>query len=172
MSAFESLSRHQREIDELLGDVRNAVASEQRVLADANFQLLAVKLLACMKAEHAVVYPRLADVAGLVAEVAQARREHDGIEQTLNRLRVGGLAPDAWDAELDRLARQISAHADLEEFSLFPIASLALSAKELARIEADYLAYHARTVTVAGPSITYDPVDPAPPELVIRFHAA
>lgn len=172
MSAFESLSRHQREIDELLGDVRNAVASEQRVLADANFQLLAVKLLACMKAEHAVVYPRLADVAGLVAEVAQARREHDAIEQTLNRLRVGGLAPDAWDAELDRLARQISTHADLEEFSLFPIASLALSAKELARIEADYLAYHAFTVTVAGPSITYDPVDPSPPELVIRFRAA
>lgn len=172
MSAFDALSRHQREIDELLGDVRNAIATDQRALAETTFQLLAIKLMACMKAEHAVVYPRLADVAGLVAEVAQARREHDAIEQTLNRLRVGGLHAEAWDGELDRLARQIAAHTDLEEFSLFPIASLALTAKELARIQTDYLAYHARSTAVAGPSITYEPAQPDPPELIVRFRAA
>lgn len=141
----------------MIGDVRSAIARNDRDEAESIFQRAASALLAGLRAEHAVVYPRLSDVAGLGAEVAQARREHDDIEQTLNQLRVGGLAPDAWDAALDRLSRQVSQHADLEELSMFPIAALALSPSELAKLAADYLAYLERARAVAGPSITYEP---------------
>ena len=163
MSIFEVLAHHQREIVELLVAVRAAITRGRRDQADVTFQRAAIQLLAGLRAEHAVVYPRLAHVPGLVAEVAQARREHDEIEQTLNRLRVGRLLPALWDAELERLARQVEQHADLEELSLFPIASLALSPRELAKIGADYVACLERARSVAGPSITYEPaLDPVP----------
>ena len=163
MSIFEVLALHRREVAGSLSEVRSALASGQRAHAEETFQRAAIQLLAGLRAEHAVVYPRLTDVPGLVAEVAQARGEHDEIEQTLNRLRVGQLAPELWDAELDRLARQVEQHADLEELSLFPIASLALSPRELTKIGADYVAYLERARSVAGPSITYEPArEPVP----------
>ncbi len=172
MTAFQAILRHQRRIDALLDDVRNAIAIGQRVLAESLFHELANALLACTKAEHMAVYPRLADVVEVVAEVAQARREHDGIEDTLTRLRIGGLDRDHWDAELDRLARQIVIHREREEFSLFPLAALTLDARDLERIERDYLAYHARYRDVVGASITYTPgpTSADPPALQIRFH--
>lgn len=156
----------------MIGEVRSAIAKSERAEAEAIFQRAAIKLLAGLRAEHAVVYPRLADVAGLLAEVAQARREHDDIERTLTLLRIGGLAPDAWDAELDRLARQVSQHADLEELSMFPIAALALSPRELAKIDADYVAYLERARAVAGPSITYEPAADDETPRTIRFDAS
>ena len=169
MSIFEVLARHQREVAEAISEVRSAIASDQRAHAEALFQRAAIMLLAGLRAEHAVVYPRLADVAGLLTEVAQARREHDEIEQTLDRMRIGGLGPDAWDTELDRLARQVSQHADLEELSMFPIAALALSPRELATIDADYAAYLERARSVAGASITYDPATEDAPPRIVRF---
>lgn len=173
MSIFEQLSNQQREIEELFCDIRRALASDQRSLAGVMFQLAANKLIACMKAEHAVVYPRFADIDGLVAEVAQARREHDGIEQCVNRLRIGGLSGDAWDAELDRLVRAFEQHQELEELSMFPIAGLALTSKQLVKIGEDFKRYLAQSTTVAGASITYElaPSEPAAP-VVVRFAAA
>lgn len=172
MAIFDVLARQQREIQELIGDVRNAITTHQRALAAVTFQLVAMELGACLRAERAVVYPRLAEIAGLASEIEQARREHAAIECSLDRLRIAGLHADAWDAELDRLARLVTAHADLEEYSLFPIASLALSARELNRLDRAYAALFPRTVEVAGAAITYEPPAPEPQLPIVRFKAA
>jgi hypothetical protein len=157
MSIFDQLGKQQREIRELFCDMRRAVSTDQRNLAQVLFQLAANKLIACMRAEHAVVYPRFADVDGLVAEIAQARRDHALIEDTINRLRIGGLHGDEWDAELDKLIRLYDQHADLEELSLFPIAGLSMTTRELLKIGVDFATYLASSTAVAGASITYDP---------------
>lgn len=157
MSIFDQLGKQQREISELFCDMRRAVSTDQRSLAQVLFQLAANKLMACMRAEHAVVYPRFADVDGLLVEIAQARREHALIEDSINRLRIGGLHGSEWDAELDKLIRLYEQHADLEELSLFPIAGLSMSTRELLKIGVDFATYLATSTTVAGASITYDP---------------
>lgn len=157
MSIFDQLGKQQREISELFCDMRRAVSTDQRTLAQVLFQLAANKLMACMRAEHAVVYPRFADVGGLVVEIAQARREHALIEDSINRLRIGGLHGTEWDGELDHLIRLYEQHADLEELSLFPIAGLAMSTRDLLKIGVDFATYLATSTTVAGASITYDP---------------
>ncbi|MBA3455625.1 MAG: hemerythrin domain-containing protein [Deltaproteobacteria bacterium] len=157
MSIFEHLSKQQREITELFCDIRRSVSSDQRGLALIQFQLAANKLIACMRAEHAVVYPRFADIDGLVTEVAQARTEHAAIEDSINRLRIGGLQGDLWDSELDHLIRLYDQHADLEELSMFPIAGLSMTTKELVKVGVDFVAYLSRSTSVAGASITYQP---------------
>ena len=168
MSIFDQLGKQQSEISELFCDMRRAVTTEQRGLAMVMFQLAANKLIACMRAEHAVVYPRFADVDSLVAEVAQARREHAVIEDSINQLRIGGLHGDVWDAELDRLIRLFDQHADLEELSLFPIAGLSMTTRELVKIGVDFATYLARSTEVAGASITYDPAPVAQIPRVVR----
>ena len=172
MSIFDQLGKQQREISELFCDTRRATATEQRGLAVVLFQLAANKLIACMRAEHAVVYPRLADIEGLVAEVAQARREHETIEDSINLMRVAGLHGDAWDAELDRLIRLFEQHTDLEELSMFPIASLSLTTKQLVKIGADFAAYLAHSKSVAGASITYVPAPVVPIPRILQIAAA
>lgn len=172
MSIFDQLGKQQREISELFCDMRRAITTDQRSLAQVLFQLAANKLIACMRAEHAVVYPRFADVDGLVAEVAQARREHAVIEDSINTLRIGGLHGDAWDAELDHLIRLFDQHADLEELSLFPIAGLSLSTCELLKIGVDFAAYLAMSSSVAGASITYDPAPVAAIPRIMRVAPA
>jgi len=169
MSIFEQLAKQQREIEELFCDVRRALATEQRSLGHVLFQGVATKLIACMRAEHATVYPRFADIEGLVAEVSLARHQHQGIEDAINNLRIGGLSGDTWDAELDRLIRLFNQHADLEELSMFPIAGLSLSTKQLIKIGTDFAAYLACSTSVAGASITYQmaPVSSIPRSVMI-----
>ena len=172
MSIFDQLGKQQREISELFCDLRRAVSTDQRSLAQVLFQLAANKLIACMRAEHAVVYPRFADVDGLVAEVVQARREHVVIEDAINTLRIGGLHGDAWDAELDRLIRRCDQHFDLEELSLFPIAGLSMSTRELLKIDVDFATYLAMSSSVAGASITYAPAPVAAIPRIVRVAPA
>jgi len=172
MSIFEQLGKQQREIGELFCDTRRALSTDQRGLAVVLFQLAANKLVACMRAEHAVVYPRFADIDGLVAEVAQARREHQTIEDSINLLRVAGLHGSAWEAELDRLIRLHEQHADLEELSMFPIAGLSLSTRALVKIGVDFAAYLGRSTSVAGASITYEPAPVAAYPRIVRVAEA
>ncbi len=172
MSIFEQIGKQQRQISELFCDTRRALSTEQRGLAVVLFQVAANKLIACMRAEHAVVYPRFADVDGLVAEVSQARRDHEEMEDSINQLRVGGLHGDSWDAELDHLIRLFLQHADLEELSLFPIAGLALTTTQLVKIGVDFAAHLARTTSVAGASITYEPAPVAAIPRIVRVAVA
>lgn len=173
VTIFDTLGRHQREIEELFGDLENAIKTSQRELAYVTFQLLSMKLITCMRAEHAVVYPRFEHDAKLVDEVAQARREHEAIEHAITRLRVGGLRKDDWAREVTSLRTLVAEHAELEEYTLFPIAALALSSQQLADIGADYRGYHAVASTVSGASITYEPAQfEPPPAVVVRFKAA
>jgi hypothetical protein len=173
MSIFEVLGRQQREIEELFGDIKNAVSTNQRELAYVTFQLLSMKLIAAMRAEHAVVYPRFERDAKLIDEVAQARREHDAIEQLITRIRVTGLRKDAWAREVAALAKLVAQHAELEEYTLFPLAALAIPMAELSKIGVEYKACHTMATSVAGPSITYEPAQfEPPPAVIVRFKAA
>jgi hypothetical protein len=159
---FDVLTKQHREIEELFGDVQNAIDSEQLELAERSFQLLSIKLIAGMNAEHAVVYPRFADSAGLVEEVVQALREHDAIERAINHVRVGALSADQWCDGIARLGRLVADHADFEECTLFPIAQLTLPPELQRKLVADYRGYVPIATSVAGVSITYDP-SPSPP---------
>jgi len=172
MSIFDQLGKQQRQLSELFCDIRRALSTDQRGLAQVLFQLAGNKLIACMRAEHAVVYPRFADIDGLVSEVSQARREHETIEDSINQLRIGGLHGDTWDAELDRLIRLFEQHADLEELSLFPIAGLSLTTKQLVKIGVDFAAHLARSTSVAGASITYAPAPVAAIPRIVRVQPA
>ena len=172
MTIFDQLGKQQREIGELFCDTRRALSTEQRGLAVVLFQLAANKLIACMRAEHAVVYPRFADVGGLVTEVSQARRDHEEMEDSINQLRVGGLHGDSWDAELDHLVRMFVQHADFEELAVFPIAGLALTTTQLVKLGVDFAAYLARSTSVAGASITYEPAPVAAIRRIVRVAVA
>lgn len=120
MSIFDELSRQQRQVQELLGDIQAQVQRGQSELAFVTFQLLANKLVACMSAEHAVVYPRFEHDADLAAEIAQAREQHEAIERSITRLRVGGLNRPSWRVELVNLTQLVDLHSEHEEYNLFP----------------------------------------------------
>lgn len=173
MSIFDELSRQQRQVSELLVDLQAQVQRGQTELAFVTFQLLANKLTACMRAEHAVVYPRFAREAGLATEIAQAHQQHAAIEQTLTRMRVGGLNRLAWRVELTHLVKLVDEHAELEELTLFPMAALTFSSEQLAELGTDFAAYLAVAITVADAAITYDApeLEPVPPR-VVRVQAA
>ena len=173
MSLFDVLAKQQRTLQELLADTQTQAQAGQRELAHVTFQLASNKLIACMRAEHATVYPRLERDAGLREEVAQARREHEAIEHAINRLRVGGLSREAWKAELAGLVKLFEEHSDLEEFTLFPMAALTFTAEELAGIGEDFLMALAMSSTVADAAITYEMAQfEPPPQMIVRFKAA
>lgn len=173
---FDVLRKTHREVEELFGDVQNAIHIEQFGLAETLFQLVSVKLVSAMRAEHAVVYPRFARDGQLVDDVAQALREHDGIERMIDLLRVGGLSRDEWCETVAQLGTLVADHADCEECTLFPLASLALTTPQLQEIARDYQQRVVQTTPIAGASITYELPQPEPPApLIVTFkpkHAA
>ncbi|MBL9015003.1 MAG: hemerythrin domain-containing protein [Myxococcales bacterium] len=160
---FDVLRETHREVEELFGDVQSAIHTEQYELAEALFQLLSVKLIAAMRAEHAVVYPRFARDAKLGAETEQALLEHDGIERMIDWIRVGGLPQDEWCEAVAKLGTLVADHADCEECTLFPLASLELSSDQLHEIGLDFVQRMMQTTPVAGASITYEPTPAEPP---------
>ncbi len=173
MSIFEVLGRQQRQIEELIEDTIQQMAKAQKELAFVTFQLLSNKLIACMRAEHATLYPRLEFEAGLIAEVAQARADHEAIEDAINRLRVAGLRRSAWLVELSNLARLVEQHSELEEFTLFPMAALTFTGEQLVEMGQQFTAALAVTSTVADAAITYETAEFEPlPTRVVRFKAA
>jgi hypothetical protein len=173
MTIFEALRATHREIEGLFGDVQNAIATDQYEIAEMLFQLTSVKIVSAMRAEHAVVYPRFAREAGLVDEVSQALREHSGIEHMVDLIRVGGLEYTEWCAAVAQLGELVADHADCEECTLFPIASLSFSSDQLTEMGRDYEERMKQIAPIAGTSITYELALPEPPPaLIIRFKAA
>lgn len=170
---FEALRTSHRDVEELFGDVQNAVSTGQIELAKTLFQLVSVKLVSTMRAEHAVVYPRFAKEAGLAEEVSQALLEHTGIERMIDLLRVGGLDSNEWCDAVAQLGSLVADHADCEECTLFPMASLSLDNKTLTEIARDYAMRVRQTVPIAGASITYELPAPALAlPLIVTFRAA
>jgi iron-sulfur cluster repair protein YtfE (RIC family) len=156
MTIFEVLAQRHGELERLFHDVDEAVAASKHRLARAVFRELSVKLIACLRAEHAVVYPRFAYLAQLETEVAEASREHDAIERAINHIRLAMLTPDEWHEAVKRLQAQVAAHATTEEWVVFPMARLVIGDEDLRAIGAQFVAYEPIAASVAGASITYD----------------
>ncbi len=156
MTIFELLARKHGEIDALFRQTHDALAASRADQARNWFDILSTTLIACMRAEHAVVYPRFAHLAGLEDEVIQAIREHDRIEQAVNHLRLAPLAPDAWHGALTRLQVLVNDHVETAAWILFPVARLRLSTAEGTKIGEEFAAYEPIAASVASPSITYD----------------
>lgn len=172
MTIFEVLARQRRQIEELVADAIQQMAKGQTELAFVTFQLLSNKLVASMHAAHAAVYPRFERDVGLETEVAQAKAKHEAIEDAITRLRVAGLRRTAWHVELSTLARLIEQHAELEEYTLFPLAALTLAADQLEDIGQQFCAALAITSKVADAAITYETSEMEPPPTrVIRVKA-
>lgn len=156
MTVFELLARKHGEIDALFSQTHDALAASRPDQARTWFDLLSTNLIACMRAENAVVYPRFAHLAGLEDEVIQAIREHDRIEQAVNHLRLVPLTQDAWQGALTRLQVMVTNHVETEDWILFPVARLRLSTAEATKIGEEFAAYEPIAASVASPSITYD----------------
>jgi hemerythrin HHE cation binding domain-containing protein len=170
---FDALRKSHREVEELFGDVQNAIHTGQVELAKMLFQLVSVKLVSGMRAEHSVVYPRFAHDANLVDEVADALREHAGIERMINMLRIGQLDEAEWCAAVSQLGQLVADHTDCEEYALFPMARLSLSSEMVEQIGAEYLEHVRMVSPIAGASITWElPAPEAPQQVIVRFKAA
>lgn len=172
MTIFDVLTRQHREVEELFGDVQNAINTSQLELARVAFQLLSNKLIAGMHAEHTMVYPQLAKHAGLGDEVAEAVRDHDAIEQAINHVRVGTVTDDQWCEGVARLGKLVADHADFEEENLFPMARLSLTTAQVYALAADYARVKSVEAPMAGVSITYAPEPEAPIYCHVRPRAA
>ena len=157
----EVLERQHREADALFQQIEDACAANKLRLAHAAFRVLSTKLIACMQAEHSVVYPRLSQVVGLHDEVRAALREHEEIERTINHIRLAPLTPEAWLESVRWLESQVTDHAGSEEWVLFPVACLTFSRQQLVELANDFLRFEPVVAAVAGASITYEPVMPA-----------
>jgi len=155
MTIVELLQRKHHEVDALFSEIDYAAAASKHRLARATFRGLSIKLIASMRAVHAVVYPRFA-FHGLAAEVTDASREHYRIERAINHIRIGALSPEEWRAAVRELRWMVDDHATAAECALFPFATLALTGDELRTIATEFLAYEPVAASVAGPSITYD----------------
>ncbi|MEJ7597249.1 MAG: hemerythrin domain-containing protein [Kofleriaceae bacterium] len=161
MTICELLERQHREVDALFQQIEDAYAANKFRLAHAGFRVVSTKLIACMQAEHSVVYPRFSQVVGLHDEVCAALREHDEIERAINHIRLAPLSPQAWFEAVQWLKSLVSNHVASEEWVLFPVACLAFSRQQLAQLADDFQRYEPIVAAVAGASITYEPVYPA-----------
>ena len=156
MTIVDLLEHRHRDLAELFGQVEDAAASADHVRMRERFGARATAVIALMRAEHAIVYPRFAYLAGLHEEVVQARRVQVRIEAAINDLRLAPMTVDAWRATVAHLRRLITHHAETEAWILFPVAALRIGRDELARIGEEFLAFEAVAASTAGPSITYD----------------
>ena len=154
MTIVEVLEAQHRDLDAWFDDVNDAADIER---ARAMFRDLSTKLIARMRAEHAVVYPRIAFGCKLRDEVCHATREHERIEAAVNELRLADMPADEWRVAVCVLQQLVADHHAAEHWSLFSLASIVMSHAELCRIADDYLAFEASSVTTAAASITYEP---------------
>ena len=156
MTIFELLAQEHVEVEAAFRDIHAALERKDHGLARSRFGKLSTKLLAAMRSEHAVVYPSFAYQAGLDDEVKRAVREHQTIEQTINHLRLIPLALDAWQGALTRLQVLVADHMETEEWILFPVARLRLSAEQATKLAAEFLAFRTIAMPTTSCSITYD----------------
>jgi hypothetical protein len=156
MTIFELLARQHVAVEAGFRDIHAALERKDHGLARALFSKLSAQLLASMRSEHAVVYPSFAYHAGLEDEVKRAIREHQTIEQSINHLRLIPLAPESWRGALTRLQILVADHLETEEWIMFPVARLRLSAAQATKLAAEFTAFQTIALPTTGCSITYD----------------
>ena len=157
MTVFEVLRRKHHELDAALEAIERTES-----LADAELQFceLATRIVAFLRAERSVVYPKMARAeSGMrleAHELSQATRYQDRIERAVDHLRLGALPEGTWRAAVRSLRDQIADLASFEEWVVFPFASLALSTVELCHIAGEMLAYEPVAMRFSSVTITYD----------------
>lgn len=156
MTIFDVLAQQHVEVDAAFRDIHASQERKDHGKARALFAALSTKLLACMRAEHAVVYPCFSYEAGLAEEVKRAVREHDKIEQVINHLRLVPLARDAWQGALIRLQILVADHLETEEWILFPVARLRLTSDLATKLAGEFEKHRAMALPTTGCSITYE----------------
>lgn len=171
MSIFQDLGQEYRDIDELFLDTREAISLGNEGAVPILYELAARKLIACMRAEDAVVYPQFADIAELVETVTSIRSVHERIEGSLGRLEIAGLDGEAWSAEIERLICLLGVSIDLKELSLFPIAGLAMTTQQLVQIGVDFATSVTHSASVMEFSNPHEPLPDAPATAVYPMPA-
>ena len=149
MTIFDLLAQQHAEVEAAFREIH-------QTLDRARFTAFSTKLLASMRAEHAVVYPAFAFHAGLDDEVKRAIREHDKIEQAINHLRLVPLTPDEWRGAFTRLQVLVTDHFETEEWILFPVARLRLATELAKRLATEFTAHATLALPTTACSITYD----------------
>lgn len=156
MTIFDVLAERQRELETLFRRTTEAFGGGRSDEARSLAQELTTKLLACMRAEHSIVYPCFAFSAGLGDEVARAIEEHGRIEDAINWLRIGPQDDWAWRGALTALQLMVANHVETEEYFLFPVARLRLTPEQASQLAREFATFEPLAASVAQPSITYD----------------
>jgi len=154
MTIVELLEAQHRELDGWFDAINDAADIER---ARTMFRDVSTKLLARMRAEHAVVYPRIAFACKLRDEVSRATQEHERIEAGINALRLAAMDPEEWRVAVCVLQQRVADHAAAERWSLFSLAEIVMSHEDLCRIADDYRALESAGSVLAATSITYEP---------------
>jgi hypothetical protein len=171
VTVFDVLQRQQRELDGLFDELQLCDEDESWYL----FQIVSTRWIAGMRAEHAIVYPRLAARCGLAEELHQAMREDEVIESAINHVRLAPMCPIEWREGVRALRTRVAERAMWQQWVLGPLAHLSISTRELAQLTKDFLAFQPVALTAAAPSITYDLAPTAraePPTVAIPARAA
>jgi hypothetical protein len=172
MTVFEVLRRKHRELDAAFDAIER---TDSFADADAKFRDLSTRIVAHLRAERCVVYPRLAATDGIridAHELGQVTRVQDRIEKAIDHLRLGALTEATWRAATRTLREHLGDLANLEEWVVFPLASLAMSTSELRAIADGVLAFEPVALRMSSVTITYDapslepPAAPATPPIV------
>jgi hypothetical protein len=159
MTVFEVLRRRHRELDAAFDAIER---TDSYADADAKFRDLSTRIIAHLRAERSVVYPRLAATNGIqidAHELGQVTRVQDRIEKTIDHLRLGALTEATWRAATRTLREQLGDLANLEEWVVFPLASLAMSTSELRAIADGVVAFEPVAMRMSSVTITYDAPD-------------
>lgn len=154
MTIVEVLEAQHRDLEAWFDAINDAADIER---ARAMFRALSTTLLARMRAEHAVVYPRIAFACKLRDEVSRATQEHERIEAAVNALRLAAMDPEEWRVAVCVLQQRVADHAAAERWSLFSLAEIVMSHEDLRRIADDYRALESSASALAATSITYEP---------------
>jgi hypothetical protein len=157
VTVFDLLHRQQRELDAMFDEMQLCDDAESWFL----FQTVSTRWIATMRAEHAVVYPRLAARCDLHGELHEAARADEEIERAINHTRLAPLCPLEWREAVRTLRTRIADRATWEQYVLGPMVHLTLSSAELTCLAKDYLTFQPVALTTAAASITYD-LAPAP----------
>lgn len=130
---FSVLAHEHRDLEARFAAFHELLASDFD-RARAAYPRLADAILAHLRAEAAVLLPRLADIPTLDDVLARSRMDHARIEAGARALVLPNLTPSEWVRALRRLEGDLDHLIEQEEAHVFPAARRVLPIDESHRL--------------------------------------
>jgi len=132
---FQVLAHEHRDLEARFAAVHGLTGTDFPQ-ARAHYPQLAHAILAHLRAEATVLWPRLAGIPVLATLLAQGRADHARIEAEARALAHPSLTPSEWLRGLRRLEADLEHLIEREETHVFPVARRTLDPGESQRLAA------------------------------------